>query len=247
LLDGQHSRTTMLALKWFRDAAAHPHMPSIRPPGDSARAIRDLAEIVNHLWGQDTPGGRLYPAPLEMAAFYVYWSLDGHQRATSVADSLVRDTDKPGWWFLVEAEVNEDLMCWHPDFELTMYPATLLWAGTSRESALEAWQAHRTVTPRTLTSRWRDRTFLVRYKDKQLEPPRSPEQFRRLAASARDIADWRWLILRADYPGDIGYYVQCGAHTGAPLFGRVEQYAVENVDDVQTWDETEARLAKLGL
>jgi hypothetical protein len=39
--------------------------------------------------------------------------------------------------------------------------------------------------------------------------------------------------------------VQCQAHTGSPIFGKVEQYAVEKVDDVQTWDETEAKLTSL--
>ena len=87
----------------------------------------------------------MFPAPLEMAVFYVYWSLDGQERATSAAESLVRVVEKPGGWFLLEAVIREDLMSWHPDFELTMYPTTVLWAGTSCEGALDAWKASRPV------------------------------------------------------------------------------------------------------
>jgi hypothetical protein len=43
---------------------AHPSSYGLVTPADSARSILDAAEIINHLWGSSTPGGRLYPAPI---------------------------------------------------------------------------------------------------------------------------------------------------------------------------------------
>lgn len=46
-----------------RNMAAHPTFTLITDSNHSALRIRDLAEIVNRLWGHPTVGGRLYPAP----------------------------------------------------------------------------------------------------------------------------------------------------------------------------------------
>ena len=46
-------------------------------PVDSARTISDAAEIINHLWGSSTPGGRLYPAPVRSEIQVVAWRTDG--------------------------------------------------------------------------------------------------------------------------------------------------------------------------
>ena len=63
LLDGQRSRRLDPVFRSIRNNAAHPHYHLVMPL-NSARTIRDLAEIINRLWGHTTPGGRLYPAPL---------------------------------------------------------------------------------------------------------------------------------------------------------------------------------------
>ena len=64
----------------LRNNVAHPHYHLAMPP-DSARAIRDLAEIINRLWGHPTPGGRLYPAPLTREPMVIAWRGDppGHE------------------------------------------------------------------------------------------------------------------------------------------------------------------------
>ena len=52
-------------------------------PIESANAIRELAEIINQLWGHRTPGGRLFPGPLELEPIVISWSADG--QTTTVA------------------------------------------------------------------------------------------------------------------------------------------------------------------
>src|SRR5439155_6175821 len=55
--------------------------PLLMPP-DAARTIRDLAEIINHLWGHNTPGGRLYPGPLKREVTAIGW--DEHHTTTII-------------------------------------------------------------------------------------------------------------------------------------------------------------------
>ncbi len=49
----------------MRNRVAHPERYHLLSPLESARSLCDAAEIVNKLWGHDTPGGRLFPAPLQ--------------------------------------------------------------------------------------------------------------------------------------------------------------------------------------
>jgi hypothetical protein len=63
LLVGSRSKIVKGGLSLRRNHAAHPVGHSISTPVDSARTLRDVAETINKLWGHDTPGGRLFPAP----------------------------------------------------------------------------------------------------------------------------------------------------------------------------------------
>jgi hypothetical protein len=65
LLRGQRNRTIEKAIARLRNHVAHPSAYHLTTPVDAANTISDLAEIINHLWGSATPGGRLYPAPVE--------------------------------------------------------------------------------------------------------------------------------------------------------------------------------------
>ena len=73
LLHGQGNRRTEDIYRRIRNHVAHPSY-HLRMPPDSARTIHDLAEIINRLWGHATPGGRLYPAPLEREVLVVAWT-----------------------------------------------------------------------------------------------------------------------------------------------------------------------------
>lgn len=57
LLPGQRTRRIDKALVEYRNMVAHPHDCHLGSPIDSSRGIGQLAEIINRLWGSDTPGG----------------------------------------------------------------------------------------------------------------------------------------------------------------------------------------------
>jgi len=60
LLYGERNSVIEEAILQLRHLGAHPHSVPTLTPIDSARAIRDVAEMINHLWGHRTSGGRLY-------------------------------------------------------------------------------------------------------------------------------------------------------------------------------------------
>jgi hypothetical protein len=64
LLAGTRAKIIEGILSERRNHAAHPVGHAINMPVDSARTLRDVAETINKLWGHDTPGGRLFPAPV---------------------------------------------------------------------------------------------------------------------------------------------------------------------------------------
>jgi hypothetical protein len=77
LLRGQRNRLLEPGLVRMRNRVAHPSSFSLVSPVDSARSIKDMAEIINHLWGYATPGGRLYPAPLGREILAIGWGQAG--------------------------------------------------------------------------------------------------------------------------------------------------------------------------
>lgn len=62
LFYGEGNAVVEDAILHLRHYSAHPHAMHRTDAVDSGRAIRDTAELINHLWGHPTPGGRLYPA-----------------------------------------------------------------------------------------------------------------------------------------------------------------------------------------
>ena len=64
LVVGQRSQLLYAGLAESRNRAAHPVEYSINMPVGVGRTVADIAEIINKLWGSDTPGGRLFPHPI---------------------------------------------------------------------------------------------------------------------------------------------------------------------------------------
>jgi len=48
----------------LRNYIAHPERYTLGSPVDAIGMLSDVAEIINWLWGHDTEGGRLFPAPV---------------------------------------------------------------------------------------------------------------------------------------------------------------------------------------
>jgi len=213
LLYGQRNRVAEEALRQLRNMAAHPDVPPLLTPGISAGAIRDVAEILNHLWGHPTPGGRLYGDSLPVSVIFARRAADGSTMA-GCADGLpsLREGDRtPGRWTLMEATRPEEAFAWSPDYDTTAYPASLVWQGESWVGAMEAWRDYRVAGRHPEPREWRGRLFLVRCTrpstetdhPRPLDPPRSPAQFRGLPEPERDVPGTAWWVVRADHPGDV--------------------------------------------
>lgn len=211
LLRGQRNRALDRVLRAMRDHVAHGAGDHLLMPTSSARAIRDVAEIVNQLWGVATPGGRLYPEPVRREVHLVGWSSRGDVMA-GLAGSPPDEqaggprlaagqvpVDVPGgdpgdwtWVFVRAVPDDEGLMHFDSLFEVTDYPCELLWGPGSAGDA-ETWAKRELPSGDTVDVL--DRLFLVQYRGDRLYLPRCPEIALGLADSERA---GRWFLIRAD-------------------------------------------------
>ncbi len=246
LLYGQRNKVVEGAILGLRNVVgAHLHTSFAVGPIDSARAIHDVAEIINHLWDRDTPGGRFYGDPVAKNLFGIQWAPDGSKHicdATRI--HAVPHKEREGQWFLLEAaeDDRENLVGWHPDLETTAYPTTLISKGASWEGVLVAVDEYQAAGRTPQLNRWRNRIFLVRCHDGGFEACRSPEQFRQLAPEDRDRPNKRWRIVKADHPSDVYWYMQAQVHAAYDASKENRQFSVEYLGEYETWAEAEQRL-----
>ena len=256
LLDGQRNKRLDPLYRSMRNDVAHPYFHLVMPV-DSARTIRDLAEIINRLWGHTTPGGRLYPAPLERDVLIVAWT--GADQG--VAHTILRDyqleyfTEPGDWTCLIIRGVYEDHGIWEFDaqYERSNYPAELLWGPGTREEAL-AWLKDN--APEHDTVSYLDRLFVLRIHEGRASIARRPEVALALPTERRS---GRWLLVRADFPLDAfnhGRHVKDGRACGGPIVEQLDRQvmaenalpscALEELFD-GTWEGLSSKLAKLGV
>ncbi|MHB1510301.1 MAG: hypothetical protein ACYCST_13140 [Acidimicrobiales bacterium] len=216
LLEGQRNKRLDPVFVAMRNSVAHPHYHLSMPP-DSARTIHDLAEIINRLWGHSTPGGRLYPAPLDRQIVIVAWT-EAEQGPTHTLlrdDQLATFTEPGDWTCVVIRAVYDDEGVWEFDaqYERNHLPAELLWGPGSREDAL-AWINE--VQPQADTASYLDRLFAVRIDNGRASLARRPEVALALPPEKRT---GRWLLVCADFPNDAfahGRHVKNGVVCGDP-------------------------------
>ena len=204
LLRGQHNRHLEQMLVKHRNLAAHPTGYQLVSPVNSARAIRDVAEIINHLWGALTPGGRLYPAPIRREIIAIGWGQTGGPIMFTLADNL-RANDVPDEWayLLVRAVVSDyDLGCFDAQHETTAFPSEYLWGPGSRQDAL-AWLEQQ--RPATDEVEYLDRWLLIRRHEGGLDLPRRPEVAAGLGEQERHGV---WHLVRADFPNQAFTHVR---------------------------------------
>jgi hypothetical protein len=217
-LRGQRNRAVEQAIARLRNHVAHPSSYHLTTPVDAANTISDLAEIVNHLWGSPTPGGRLYPAPIRRTIVHLMWNEetsevmsglaapgpvpagqehDGAKGERQGADREIHgDQGQDGWTHLLVRGVPHDWDLLHFDarYETARYPAEWLWGPGSGHDAM-AWLAREQPPDDEVDVL--DRIFLLRYHAPLLYLPRNPD----LAASViDDEKPGIWYLIRADSP-----------------------------------------------
>ncbi|MFE9424144.1 hypothetical protein ACFYNO_14395 [Kitasatospora sp. NPDC006697] len=197
LLRGQRNRTLEPVLQAMRNAVAHGSY-GLSTPVDAARTLSDLAEIINHLWGHPTPGGRLYPAPVERGIVALGWSKDGDRIFAARAEDLTADdADDDFTWLIIRAVYDDPgLMEYDARHATTRFPAQYLWGpGTRSEAA--AWLALNQPQPDQRDHL--DQVVLVRCVNGEVSLPFYPEIAAGLPAAGRAGT---WYAVRVDRPLD---------------------------------------------
>jgi hypothetical protein len=88
LLHGQRNRRMEHLYVRLRNRVAHPDSYRLGSPVDSARSIRDVGEILHRVWGNATPGGRLYPGPFRRDILAIGWDTAGQSASHPSLEQL---------------------------------------------------------------------------------------------------------------------------------------------------------------
>ena len=213
LLQGQRTKVVEDAIRQLRNDVAHPVGYHLLTPVDAARTLSDLTEIINHLWGHDSEGGRLYPAPLTRHTVALAWNPATHSSASSPADNLSypEDWDEFTQFALVQAPwpAPDDLHDYDSRFETTTYPVDYLWGPGSRADALTWLDGH---TPVEDTVEVLGRQFLIRVAEGRLWWPMRPQTAAGMPADSRS---GHWYLVSADSPVEAFAHVRNVVASGA--------------------------------
>lgn len=183
LLPGRRSRIVDRALVELRNHSAHPTGRTIDAPPDSSRMLRTVAEYINRLWGEQTPGGRNFPGPLVRRPRVVALAADGSASRQFAPEQILEvPTRERGWTFAVFLAAEEEELtlprqglrfAYEEGFQATFYPCELLWQGGWQElvSRVEAGEFH----SRADAVEHLDRLFLVRAEEGEVDLAAAPK------------------------------------------------------------------------
>ncbi|MFE1197240.1 hypothetical protein ACFW6E_31490 [Streptomyces olivaceoviridis] len=211
LLRGRSSRAVEDALAKLRNHVAHPSDHHLDSPVGVARTVRDLTELINQLWGQATPDGRLYPAPLHREVAVLSWNSSGRTRmepagALTTADSMEGQEGDEYQHVVVRAIPFIPGSRWNDAhwaefdtrYETTRFPTEFLWGPGTRAEARK-WLEHE--QPEGDSIDFTDRVFLIQDNGRLL-PPMRPAVAAGLSDSER-VGIWH--AVRADFPTTPSY------------------------------------------
>ncbi len=210
LLRGQRARSIEGALTRLRNYAAHGTYQLLGPV-DAARTLSDLREIINQLWGQPTPGGHLYPVRVYRQVLAIAWPREGAGFAVAPAEELREPLDPDDTWeYAIVRAVHEPMSRdWQEEldrfdslYEVTAYPADLLW-GPGRRADAVTWLDSADPQPDAVD--FVDRDFVIRHHAARLYMPMRPET---AAALNGTDQEGMWYLVRADHPNDTFNHVR---------------------------------------
>ncbi|MBZ3904465.1 hypothetical protein [Streptomyces griseiscabiei] len=208
LLRGQRNRGIERAQKALRNLTAHGTFHLLSPV-DAYRDLSDLAEIINHLWGHSTPGGRLYPAPITRDVVAISWnSTTVHAAHAAYLVHQQPEEDDDFTYVLARAVFwpgeREDphLMEYDARNATTRYPAQYLWGPGSRAEAI-AWFERDGPEPDCCDTL--DQIFVIRVHGGRIHLPMYPGVGAALHTPEQQGA---WYAIRADGPHEVLAHVR---------------------------------------
>lgn len=263
LLRGQRNRVIEDAISRLRNYVAHPNSYHLTTPADAANTISDLAEIINHLWGTSTLGGRLYPVPIRRTTMLLSWNTDageirswpvtsggaaaGRQDGarSDIEEGAAGPTDaEQGWQHILVRGVPDDwdLMNFDARYQAGRYPAEWLWGTGSAEEA-SAWLG--AEQPQDDEADILDRLFLLRYHDKLLYLPRNADQ---AASVTGEEKAGIWYIVKADFPEHAFNHQRqlLAGGFGCIAIGSCSRCPVDTVGE-GSWQQAMTMLTALGV
>ena len=214
LLRGQRNRSIEGTFTKLRNYVAHPGGYNLGTPVDALSMLSDLAEIINQLWGQRTPGGRLYPAPVHRDVAAFAWREGDFFSMLAKSVQHATDLDEGYQYAIVLAVAagphsDPHLPQFDSLFETTSYPVDLLWGPGTRTQAVAWLKANR---PEPDEFDHLDRLVALRADGGQLSMPMRLEVAAGLSAGEQR---GRWYLVRADFPSDAFTHAR-NLESGAP-------------------------------
>lgn len=210
LLPGTRTRFVDKALSNLRNDAAHPASYTLMGPPDSAARLRDVGEIINRLWGHDTPDGSLFTGPRERRPHVVALSLERDRSVEMRIEQVptIEGEERASWYAVFLAAEGEELVTFgidfahKPGFQTTWFPCERLWEGTWSDLVRE-------IESGTFDSSYDsvshlDRLFFVRKHEEGIDLARSPDDLLALAS----LPEGRWYAIVADSPFDAYAHVR---------------------------------------
>jgi hypothetical protein len=205
LLPGSETQRVDAALSALRNYAAHPDGRYVHGPPDSARTLRDVAEVINASWGHRVSGGRLFPAPVarvprvaalalngngasEMGLQHVP-TLDARERESHFGVFLAAVDEK-----LTQREGDKWVFTYRAGMQRTVFPCEQLWEGNYTQLA-EA-LGNGAFSERGDAIEHLDRLFFICLSGDTLDQVRSPADLLALDP----IPPGRWYAIVADSP-----------------------------------------------
>ncbi|WP_326731854.1 hypothetical protein [Streptomyces phaeochromogenes] len=205
LLRGQRNRHNEQVKRALRNLTAHGTFHLLTPV-DAARVLSDLAEIINHLWGHSTPGGRLYPAPVTRDVVAIGWNKATGAVTAGHAAQLAherRGKDDEFTYVLARAvfspgeHVDPNLMEYDALYATTYYPTQYLWGPGTGAQAI-AWFEE--TAPEPDSSDHLDQIFVVRAHDGVVHLPMYPAVAAGLQPKEQQGT---WYAVCADGPNEV--------------------------------------------
>ncbi len=182
-------------------------------PPDAFRTLVDVSEVINTLWGHDTPGRRLFPSPLERRTRAVALAPDRSQATEMRIDQARGDGDEQrAWqWYVFPAVDDERLveigaegltLAHRPGFETTVFPCALLWQGAWED--LVRGLDTGAIEPAVDSIQHLDRLFFVRADGGTIDPARCAAD----VLALDPVPAGRRYALTADSPIDAWVHVR---------------------------------------
>jgi hypothetical protein len=217
LLPGQRNIGAFGSLVKLRNWVAHPESHMVTVPPEVFRLLRDVSEIIAKLWGHDTPGGRLFPGPVQRWPRLAGISPDRTKSLQYGSLTNARSDDEADWTYLLcLASREEDLIAFDASnpghmrfayiehFDVTHHPIAILAGPGPWDAIADAMTSLADDEPADAVP-FQDRIFYIRVADHGVELPRSPTN---VAATTCDDDTALWYAIRADDPIDAFLYVR---------------------------------------